>query len=300
MSQAASSAPRRAHRSLVVLLLGLSSALAGSGWTAGGGAQAAGPDVLDSPGCEAGAFVFLSADPAAVRAAGRIPARWKLQLDSAGRSRLYVDTATCQETLNGRTRTVVWTQLAAQLDSAQLPSPERSRSTSDVEGKPFDFYLLAWDANDRDLVRWLRAGTGLGDVARYVPGLTFRLTGEGLRDYEFNAPRPIPSPFTISATYTPNLVPVYPIESNFWRQTSVGSVLLDQSHDLPYLFGFFQQWAFTTVPGSPNGRMIGGGHQVRTCTPDLAPAPLIGQNGQDPGCLGVNAPDGHWTEKKTL
>jgi hypothetical protein len=273
----------------------------GSGGTEAGGAPPPDPPtVMDSTGCQAGAFVFLSADPKTVQKVGQISSRWNLQLDGAGRTRLYLDTATCEETVNGRARTVVWTQLAAQLDSAHLPSPERTRSTSNVEGKPNDLYLIAWDADDRDFVRWLQAGTGLGDVARFVPRLRFQMSGVGIRSFEFDAPSPTRSPFQLTARFTPNFIPVYPVTSNIWRQTRVGSVMFEQTHDVPGLYGFFQQWAIKTDAKSPLGQMIGGGAQGQTCTAEMLPAPLTGQNGQDPGCLGVDEHDGHWTVRKTV
>lgn len=265
-------------------------------------ATTAGGDVMRAQGCQTGAFVILSADPAVVRAQGHIPARWKLALDGSGRAREYLDTGNCEQTLDGRTRPVVWDQLSAELDSANLPSPERSRSTSDVEGKPYDLYLMGWSANDRDFVKWLKAGTGLGDdIVRYVPGLKLQMSGTGLRHYEFDAPKRNQSPFRLTASYTPNVIPVFPVESNFWRQTSAGSVLFDQAHTVPGIFGFFQQWAISTDPASPLGRMIGGGTQTRTCTATMYPAPLTDMGpGQDPGCLGVDEHDGPWTETKSV
>jgi hypothetical protein len=69
---------------------------------------------------------------------------------------------------------------------------------------------------------------------------------------------------------------------------------------VPGLYGFFQQWAIKTDAKSPLGQMIGGGAQGQTCTAEMLPAPLTGQNGQDPGCLGVDEHDGHWTVRKTV
>ena len=290
---------RRDGRSLGRVLV-LAAVLASTGAPAAY-AQGADAGAFHSPGCEAGVFAFLAADPAAVRAEGRVPVRWKLALDSDGKARLFLDMASCQMTLGGRTRTVVYTNLAAQLDSASLPSPERQRSTSNVEGKPNDYYLLAWNAADHDFVRWMQTGTGLGDIARLVPGLTFQLAaGEAEREFAFGAPKPNQSPFQLTATVLRPVIPVYPITINFWRETPVGSVMLETSHDLPYLFGFFEQWTLKTDPTSPLGRMIGGDEQVRTCAATALPAPLIGQGGTDPGCLGVNEPNGRWTFRKDL
>ena len=289
---------RRDGRSLGRALV-LAAVLASTGAPAAH-AQGADDSALHSPGCEAGIFAFLTADPAVVRETGQIPDRWKLALDSAGKARLFLNPASCQMTLGGRTRTVVWTVLAAQLDSASLPSPERKRSTSNVASKPSDYYLLAWSANDRDTVKWMQTGTGLGDVARFVRGLTFALSGGAERQFAFRAPEPDRSPFQLTATVTRSVIPVYPVTTNFWRETPVGSVMLEFSHDLPSLFGFFRQWTLRTAPTSPLGRMIGGSEQLRTCAATALPAPVIGQDGTDPGCLGVDEPNTRWTFRKDL
>lgn len=243
---------------------------------------------------------FTVADPAAVRSIGHIPDRWKLALDSTGKARVLVDTMTSNLTFNGVARTVRQVTIAAVLDSAAMPSPEKSRDTSNIAGTPFDLYLLSWESSDQDLVNWVRDGTTLGDVVQYVPGLNFNMSTTTtlsptsfppgpVHGFTFTSPSPATSPFQVSGAETDPLFPIPGAVSDFWRETPTGTVKFE-TREGPTVFSFFQQWQLTTAVTSPLGQMIGnGGVQTRTCDPTEAFSPLFGRiNGQilDTGCFG--------------
>jgi hypothetical protein len=223
-----------------------------------------------------GALTVLSANPAVVRKVGKIPDRWKLALDGRGKATLYLETpGQCELTIGGVKHTFAYTALSALLDGAALPGPEKRRDTSNVAGLPLDRWLMSWSASDAAFVRWLRKGTGLGRLVTYVPGLRYE-EGSGLpHQMRFSAPSPTPSPFTLTSTIVADgVIPLAPLVSDLWRETSAGSVMIEAGHIDPDRFGVFKDWKLTTDPASPLGRMIGGGSASGTCTATQLVAPL--------------------------
>ena len=75
-----------------------------------------------------------AADPGVVCAEEKIPAGWKLALDSAGRANRFRVMASRDATIDGRRRPLVFTEMGATLDRTELPAPERSRTTSSFAG----------------------------------------------------------------------------------------------------------------------------------------------------------------------
>src|SRR5262249_31924026 len=125
---------------------------------------------------------------------------------------------------------------------------------------------------------------GFGDEVRYVPGLAWNfaplesgnaqpgLTG----DLRFDAPAPEPSPYSIHGTVTTEgAVPVYPVTTDIWRETSLGMAKFEISHPTPGRFGLATQWQVTTDPQSAMGRMIGAGTQKFVCTPEILISPVV-------------------------
>lgn len=233
-----------------------------------------------------GVFAFVPADPAVVRAEGHIPARWKLLLDNNGKASLFVQALSADVTIDGQAHPYVWAAISAVLDSSALPAPERDHATSDVEGAHSDIYVISWSVNDRDFADWLRAGTGLGTVVQYVPGLKFSL-GPGVTDaFAFTAPIPAPSPFEFTANLTAPIFPVTADVANWWRETPNGTVLIE-SNDHNEQLGAFQQWKLTTDPATPLGRMVGSSEVTDTCGLNNIAEPLAVLTSQEvkPGCF---------------
>jgi hypothetical protein len=236
-----------------------------------------------------GALTVLSADPAVVRKIGQVPDRWKLALDDHGKATLYLETpGECKMTIEGAQHTFAYTALSALLDGAALPAPEKKRDTSNAAGLPLNRWLISWSAGDAAFVRWLRKDTGLGRLVTYVPGLRYE-EGSGLpHEMRFSAPAPAPSPFVLTATIVADgVMPIAPLVSDLWRETSAGSVMIETGHIDPDRFGFFKDWKLTTDPASPLGQMIGGGSASGTCTPDnlISPLPARLAGKVDSGCF---------------
>jgi len=229
-----------------------------------------------------------------VRRLGHVPARWKLRLDERGKARLFVDGVKCTIRWSGGSHTVTYSEVAALLD--EVPSPESNRETSDVAGVPLNLYLISWTSNDRGWIDWLKQGTGYGNEVRYVSGLDWNFAP--LRnlnvqpsltsDLRFNAPAPEPSPYSILAEVTESGFPVHPSTLNAWRETPLGTTMIESSHLDPNRFGLMTEWQITTDPHSALGRMIGGGTQKSVCTPAvlLSPIPALIKGEAEPGCLG--------------
>jgi hypothetical protein len=232
-----------------------------------------------------------AADPRVVRAQGQIPSRWKLALETDGRATLFIVMVSCDLTVNGRSRPVTYAELGARLDHSALPTPERSRATSGFAGIPVDIYILGYYANDRELVRWYRAGTALGSRVEYVPGLALTRSGTGLREFSYKAPRPASSPFMFTAAITEPFFPVSPAIANFWHETAKGSVMIE-TNAAALRVGFFESSDLEAAPGSPLDRMLGGAVQHSICPVDKAADPLLGLAAHDfkAGCLATLDP----------
>lgn len=258
-------------RVLVAALIGVAGLLLTVGQS-----QSYAADFNTVPGTCSVTNLLASADPSAVRRVGRVPGRWPLLLDASGRATVNVDQAACTMTISGVSQKVTYSALTAMLDSKRLPEPERSRDTSDAMGLPANFYLLAWASDNRAFVNFLRTQTGLGTFVQYVPRLSYRFSAGVTHQLQFTQPAPARSPYAAVATLTESGFPVYPLTADMWRQTPLGSTMIETSHVDPSRMGIFTHWKVTTAPSTPLGRMIGGGGvQERTCTPALLVSPFV-------------------------
>lgn len=240
-----------------------------------------------------GMNVMVPAGAETVRRLGQVPARWKLALDEEGRATVALDAAVCTFPGEGQARTVVWSRVAALLDSSAIPAPEHDRSTSNVAGLPMDFYLLSWSTDDRAFLEWLREGTGLEGSTRYVPDLALdapMLTTPSLglfHDLRFVAPQPEPSPYSFTASTTDPVTPVVPLVLNVWRETPAGSVMVESN--LVGAMGTARQWQVDTHASSPLAQMIGSSTYRFVCDPALLVSPLLArlESRAAQGCLGA-------------
>lgn len=250
---------------------------------------ASGPDPNTATyGSGTGALAFITVNPAVLRAEGQIPDRWKLALDSAGQATLFLDMQSSPITFDGETRQVTYAQLDALLDSTALPEPERQHDTSNFEGSPEDFYVIAFSVDDRGYAQWLGSGPGLGDIVRYVPNLSFNLGSRPLSSFSFAAADPSPTPFQFSATLTPGFFPVTPAIADYWRETPAGTLMIEDRSVGTDLLEQVVSWHLRTDPSSPLGQLIGGGQRDFTCGPTTAPAPVLGvvSHQNNAGCIG--------------
>ena len=220
--------------------------------------------------------LLASGDPAAVRRVGPVPNRWPLLLDRSGRATVNVDQAACTMTINGVLQKVTYSALAVMLDSKKLPEPERGRDTSDAMNLPADFYLLSWTSNSHAFVNFLRNQTGLGQFVQYVPGLTYSYSAGLVHQLRFTERAPARSPYTASATLTESGFPVSPLTADMWRETPLGTAMIETSHVDPSRLGLFTQWKVSTGRRTPLGQILGGGGvQQHTCTPSLLVSPFV-------------------------
>ena len=92
-----------------------------------------------------------------------------------------------------------------------------------------NWYTFFWVTDNQDFAGWLKEGTGLGGVVRYVKHLAYRyqpiLASDTAAIY-FAAREPTPSPFELEATVVtaPDPWPEHEISPNWWAETEEGSI----------------------------------------------------------------------------
>lgn len=219
-----------------------------------------------------GVVASMAVDPVAVRAAGHIPSRWKLKLDSHGKALLVVFMYDGTAIINGTSRPYRWVSTSVYLDSTNLPAG--IHSTSDVEGVRADVYLLDWTTSSWALASRLRAA-GAGPAAEYVPALNFSMGAGATPSFHFSAGRPALSPFTFSAHLTPTFIPTSSDTVNFWRDAPTGTLKIS-TNDNRELLGQFLNWSLTTSPTTPLAHMMGAAKRTRSCSPAAAIDPILG------------------------
>ena len=173
-------------------------------------------------------FVIAPGDDAAVRA--RVPTKYELARDAAGKPLLYVTAITCERYVVGRTSRPT----TAAAFAAMIKSPDGVGCTSQwpvvgpLKGDALscNLYVLFAAYDNRAVVSWLRAGTPDLDV-RYVRQLEFRESDLDLaslgRRLEFKTGPRTSSPFQMDAVVRERPVET-PFTATFWAETASGTV----------------------------------------------------------------------------
>jgi hypothetical protein len=115
-----------------------------------------------------------------------------------------------------------------------------------------NWYTFFWVTNNRPFAKWLKNGTGLRGVVRYVKHLAYRhqpILGSGTAAIYFTASRPTPSPFELQATVvTPDPWPGIEISPNWWAETQKGSIRI--ANHVPAFRGYPANGEIRTRPGT--------------------------------------------------
>jgi hypothetical protein len=180
---------------------------------------------------------FVEGDEAAV--AARLPDHYTpLREPSSGRPLVFARALRCQAmTLDGRAAPVTLSSYGVVIESPDgkgCGSGGPGAGTMDGDNPPIcNWYTLAWYADDRRVVDWLREGTP-NVPASYVPEQEFELgafdPAGGGAPFRFQVPAPAASPFTIDATVREGSGELS-VRGGYWMDTPQGTVKVAVSTD---------------------------------------------------------------------
>jgi hypothetical protein len=130
----------------------------------------------------------------------------------------------------------------------------------------FNWYELSWATDNRALVRWAKAGTGMDGAVRYSDQLEYRFGLEP--DLFVGAPEPAAWAFTITARApraagTPGIDKLFTV--NLWRETDAGTAWFERVPDDVLVAA--GEAVIETPPGSKLAQLLGR-TSVQVGTPD--------------------------------
>jgi hypothetical protein len=161
-------------------------------------------------------------------ARARVPASYKLAAGPDGTATLMVTMFRCDLTLGGTALRgpVAVAAAAFQLEATDgdglVPDPSDHGSAASSGAVLLDFYPLFVVTDSQRLADWLRSGTGL-DV-RYASGLEYEYAMPepvGVADFAVDAPRPTPSPFTVTGDAAAQRAAAVAVDENWWHDTMI-------------------------------------------------------------------------------
>jgi len=180
----------------------------------------------DADGCDEHQ-AFVEGDESAV--AARLPDRYApVRVPASGRPLLFVRALRCRSlTIDGHAGPAVMASYGVVIESPDGRGCGSGGPSGSVKGDQppiCNWYTLAWLANDRRVVDWLKDGTP-GFPAVHEPGLDFDIgafdAARGGAPFHFHASGE--SPFTIEAVgrERPGTIPV---QGGYWADTPKGTV----------------------------------------------------------------------------
>lgn len=152
-------------------------------------------------------------------------ARYRIYGEQVGAAILVVRIFACEsvKVRGSRPRPTLGAQFGVTLESPD--------GTGRVYGSDAccNWYTFFWVTDNRAFAKWLKDGTALGGVVRYVKRgrLVYRrkpTEGSGTTAVYFAAKPPTPSPFELEATVLPVPLLAMDILPNWWAQTERGSI----------------------------------------------------------------------------
>jgi hypothetical protein len=232
------------------------------------------PDALVQRNCRE---VFPIVEVPFDRADAVVPRQFEVFRNEYGNADVFMTVRRCAEVSVGRdvARDVVDAYITVSLVTPDPPPPhasffqplaEHDDASSDPGLSPLEGYLVEWTTTSALQARWLRQHADMGERVTLVPGLSYDyepvpgpVPGAVDRDFDFVAPEPARSPFSVEATVTEPTSVVWDVGTNRWADTAVGTAIIFGEHPTgpDQLIGPADGFVTATDPATPLGFLFG-------------------------------------------